>query len=441
LIVAAVLGCLIYAAQKPALIAYLQKVGFPDSDPAHDVSAPAIAAFSLNQTFWFIGLFAVALGLLQVVISGYFMGPRAKLGAMLLGGFLLFDLGRANLPWIVHWDYKQKYEVGSLNPILNLLREKPYEHRVTYAVPWPLSTPQSDEWFDQLYKIEWVQHQFPYYNIQSLDIIQMSRMPEDLASYEQTFRIRVRPTAAGGYEVVPESFPLAARRWQLTNTRYLVGPASFLDLFNQQIDPVQHRFQIVQRFEVLPKPGVTRATQLEELTAVPNENGNYALFEFTGALPRAKIYSNWLVNTNDTANLKLLGDLAFDPAKAVLISTPQKNLPAQATNENSGSVEFQSYQPKHLVLAATNAGPSVLLLNDKFDPQWRVTVDGQPAELLRCNFFMRGVYLPNAGAHTVDFQFSLPHGSLYLSLAALGVGLLLCGFLFFAGRRDAAPAA
>ena len=78
--------------------------------------------------------------------------------------------------------------------------------------------------------------------------------------------------------------------------------------------------------------------------------------------------------------------------------------------------------------------PSVLLLNDKFDPNWHVFVDGKPAPLLRCNFIMRGVYLP-AGAHTVEFKFSAPMGPLYVTLLAMSVGILLCGFLFFLTRR------
>ena len=72
----------------------------------------------------------------------------------------------------------------------------------------------------------------------------------------------------------------------------------------------------------------------------------------------------------------------------------------------------------------------MLLLNDKFDPNWHVFVDGKPASLLRCNFIMRGVYL-TPGAHTVEFKFSLPLGLLYVSLSAIGVGILLCGFLLF----------
>jgi len=276
------------------------------------------------------------------------------------------------------------------------------------------------ELLDELYRIEWMQHHFPYYNIQGYDIVQMPRTPEDLKAFKTALSPRGDAATA----------PLIAREWLLTNTRYLLGAAGYLEVLNQQLDPVQRRFRIVQRFEVAPKPGITQPTRLEELTAVPADNGNYALFDFTGALPRAKLYSSWRVNTNDVANLKTLADLNFDPAKTVLISTPAKNLPMVATNENSGTVEFKSYAPKKIVFAANATAPSVLLLNDKYDADWRVTVDGKPAELLRCNFLMRGVPVP-PGAHEVEFDFSLPNRPLCITVSAIGVGLLLCAFLFF----------
>jgi uncharacterized membrane protein YfhO len=117
-----------------------------------------------------------------------------------------------------------------------------------------------------------------------------------------------------------------------------------------------------------------------------------------------------------------------------LISTPQKDLSTVATNENSGTVEFKSYSPKQIVLAANAPAPSVLLLNDKYDPNWQVTVDGKPAELLRCNYIMRGVQVP-AGAHTVEFQFNLSHRPLYITLAAIATGVILLGLLIFLQRR------
>ena len=74
------------------------------------------------------------------------------------------------------------------------------------------------------------------------------------------------------------------------------------------------------------------------------------------------------------------------------------------------------------------------MLNDKFDGNWRVTVDGKPAELLRCNFIMRGVQLL-PGAHTVEFSFSMPNRPLFITLSALCVAILLGGLSLLEQRR------
>ncbi|MGD0350542.1 MAG: hypothetical protein ABSB84_09550 [Verrucomicrobiota bacterium] len=421
------LGWLIYTSDRPGLVRYLQTVGFGDED-----TAKQIAAFSIGQAGWFVLLFALAAGLCVLTIAGVFAGRRAGLGGILLGAFLVADLGRADLPYITYWDYKQKYDIDpanptdSTNPIINFLRNKPYEHRVA-DLPFniPQRLPFYDDWFGDLYRIEWAQHHFLYYNIQSLDKIQMPRMPADLAAYEMALTPHSTDTTW-----------LSVRRWELTNTRYLLGPAGFLDILNDQLDPGQHRFRVVQRFDVVAKPGVDQVTQLEQMTAAPGENGGCALIEFTGALPRAKLYSHWQVNTNDLTTLQTLTNAGFDPQQTVLVSTP---LPvAGSTNQNSGTVEFTSYASTRIVFRTQTAMPSVLLLNDMFDPHWHVFVDGQPAELLRCNYIMRGVFL-TPGAHTVEFKFSQPHKPLYTTLAAFGVGMLLCGFLLVATRRNAGP--
>ena len=412
--IGSLLAWLIYAVRKPGLVAYLKTVGFSDENMAGQ-----IAAFSVSQVGWFCLFFALALGSLTLMLSGAFAGRRAKWGGILLGTLLVLDLGRADLPWLVFWNYPQKY---ASNPIIDLLQNKPYEHRVAVL--------HSKSLFEELYNIEWSQQLFPYYNIQSLDVIQMSRMPEDLAA----FQAALSPLGT------PDSAYLVARHWALTNTRYLLGPASFLDALNQQLDPEQHRFRIVQRFDVAPKPGIENPTQYSELTAVPAENGDCALFEFTGALPRAKLYSRWQVSTNDNATLQTLASTNFDPWETVLVSA---NLPpptaTNSTNANAGSgtVEFESYAPKDVVFSAHADAPSVLLLNDKFDPNWHVFVDGKPAPLLRCNFLMRGVYLA-PGTHMVEFKFSLPLGPLYVTFAAAGVGILLCGVLIFSTRQTSA---
>jgi len=437
-----VVAWLVYAWQKPALVSYLQTVEAP-GDPNE------IAAFSISQAGWFLLFFALAIGAVILVIAGIFSGKRARLGGILLGAVLLVDLGRANLPWITHWDYPQKY---ASNPIVDILRDKPYEHRVAQL---PFRVPDQFALFDGntgIYGIEWVQQLFPYYNIQSLDLVMRPRVASDLEAYEM---------AMSPVDVI-------ARHWQLTNTRYLLGPAGFLNPLNQDFDPAQKRFRIVQRFTIAPKPGIEQATHLEELTAVPSDSGDYALFEFTGALPRAKLYTNWRlamndkaavagltvtnlgadgweflqrVGTNDFLTLNELASPAFDPWQTVLLaeSPAAPNPPAAATNENPGTVEFTSYAPTDIKFHTRAATPTVLLLNDMFDPHWRVTVDGKPAPLLRANFIMRGVYLPQ-GEHNVEFRFSLPVKPLYVTLSAMALAIILSGFLFYLTRKPQTPA-
>lgn len=410
-------GWLVYSTSRAEMVKYLQEVQFDEA------MAEMIARFSAGQVSWFVILLAVATFLFTWVIRGKFSGPRAKWGAVVLGLFLVFDLGRANQPWIIVWDYEQKY---ASNPVLDRLRQNPYEQRVAIL---PFRPPQELSRLNDLYRIEWAQHQFLYYNIQSLDIVQMPRMPEDLAAFEDALQPRTM-------EDMPRLF---LRRWQLTNTRYLLGAAPYLDVLNQQIDPAQRRFRIAERFEIVPKPGILQPTKLEELTAVPATNGNYALFEFTGALPRVKLYSKWQVSTNDQAALTELASTAFNPQETVIVSSPLSTAPAPGTNA-PGTVQFVSYAPKNIQLKAQAATPAVLLLNDRYDSNWRVLVDGQPAPLLRCNYLMRGVFL-SPGTHQVAFKFQPPMNVFWLSLAAVGCALVLCVLLVVIKDQPAAEAA
>jgi hypothetical protein len=256
------------------------------------------------------------------------------------------------------------------------------------------------------------------------------------------------------------SFSRHTRHWELTCTRYFFGPATlgpvpfaeaearglvdpthkdqyeslatvpWCDVVNLLLDPEKKRFRLALRYDIEPKPGVIEGRYGEELTAVIRTNGAHALIEFTGALPRAKLYTHWQVSTNDTATLQRLADPAFDPVQTVLVADPipGPQSPASSTNQPSGTVQFASYAPKRIELRAQAVAPSVLLLNDRFDPNWKVTVDGKPATLLRCNYVVRGVQVPQ-GNHLVLFRYEPSTTYLYVSVAALIVGLALIGFL------------
>ena len=321
------------------------------------------------------------------------------------------------------WDWQRKY---ASNEVIDFLRKQPYEHRVAVL---PFGAPRQLALFSQLYDIEWKQQLFQYHNIQSLDYVMNPRPRQDEIAFESALY----------FERTTNTLHRVTRRWQLTNTRYLLGAAGFLDVLNQQIDPVQHRFRIAARFDIAPKPGIPNPTGLDELTAVIKPDGQYAVFDFTGALPRAKLYANWQVSTNDQVTLTNLASAEFDPEQKVLVADASLPSPAASSNLNAqsstNSVEFSSYAPKRIVLQAIAGSPSVLLLNDRFDPNWKVSVDGRPEKLLRCNYLMRGVQVP-PGAHVIEFRFAPPINTLYISLAAVVLGLGLCGFLLLYPRKQ-----
>jgi hypothetical protein len=79
----------------------------------------------------------------------------------------------------------------------------------------------------------------------------------------------------------------------------------------------------------------------------------------------------------------------------------------------------------------------LLVLADPWAPGWRVTVDGEPAELLRTNHAFRGVWLP-AGDHTVEFRYEEPLLRLGAGLA-LVTGLGLLGAWLVRRRTRTAP--
>lgn len=372
--------------------------------------ASQVATSSIGAVGMFVGLLLVAVLLVALMLTGRFRGIGPGWTAVVLGVCVVIDLGQAAKPWIVHVDYKKKY---ASNAVMDFLRDKPYEHR---AIGLPFEAPGELGLVRQLYTIEWAQHHFQYYNIQSLDVVQMSRPPRDIARFDAEFPFQ--PVSEDAIHKMP-------RRWELTNTRYLIGPAGFLDVLNTQLDPGKERFSLALLFNIVPKAGVREVVGLEDLTVVPSDSGPYALIEFSGALPRAKLYTQWQVETNLDAVYSQLADPSFDPASMVVVSGEVPSSPVGVTNGPPAEVEIISYGPKRVELQAEAQAPAILLLNDKHDPNWKVTVDGTPVDLLLCNAVMRGVYL-EPGKHRVEFAFKPSLNALYVTVSAMlgSVGLL-----------------
>jgi hypothetical protein len=411
------LATLAYTSSKAQLTSYLREAGF--ADPAF---ADQIAAFSFSEAWYAVGFTGLAIALVIVAMSGWFSGRRVALFVGIAGVFLAVDLMRADRHWVVYYNYKKRY---ASNAVIDFLKDKSYEHRVTARVA-PFSdrhfVDQNTGMFMSVANL-WLQHHFQYYNIQSLEPVQMPRMPE----LDKEFSEAMVPTGTNR----PPS--VLARMWELSNTRYFIGSRQALASIGPQLG--KPPFKILLPFDLTPKPGAPAENlTIDDVDWVKNENGRFAIAEYPDVLPRAQLFTSWQETTNDVEVLDRLASPQFDPHTSVFINGPINIKPTAATN-STGAVTISKYTPKQIELTASNSAPAILLYNDRFSPNWRAWVDGKEENLLRANFIMRGIALP-PGNHTIVMKYAQPTTALKISLVCLAAGFVILGFLAVRSSPD-----
>lgn len=396
---------MLYASNRPALIRHLGLVGFAPEDTA------GIAAHSIREVGLFAGLLTVTVVLVGALLGGAWAGPASRLAPAALGLLLALDLARANVPWIQHYNWRERL---ATNGLLDVLREQPDQQRVTGVFPFALPG-QAGRLQDIVTRVcvgEWAQHQFRYFNIQSLEVVQLPRVPADREAYLKALR----------------GNPL--REWELGNVRWILSVAPLVDAFNKQIDEGRNRFRLRTAFELSQTPSGL-------IQVHTNAQGPYGLIEFTGALPRAMLFDRWRSGVPDDECLRLLPSTNFNPHAECLVADAAPAPAVDTSTQPAGTVTPVSYHPIRRVLATEARTPCVLLLNERFDPHWKVRVDGREEPMLRANYLMRGVYLP-AGKHEVVFSFEPPRTAFLVSAAAFIASIALAGFCGWNARRQTA---
>jgi hypothetical protein len=424
-------GC--FYANRNAFIRYLQDQAFTDSGSP---TPTQISNYCFHQVALFLVFLAAGMLAVAAILSAAWNSSRIQWAWVFLGALLLCDLARADLPWVRYYDYLERYAPDSLT---SFLAEKPWEHRVIGRFE-PLGIGSKAALpFGQLYWF-WLENQFPYHNIQSLDFTQWPHIPDLDRTYLEAFQL-------AGRDPVATDFRPAIRLWQLSNTRYFLSALAWypsletnssgivtntistMDFLNQRGDPAHKSFRQLALFNLVLKPGAEPLQSVGDYTVEPNNHGTIALIEYPRALPRASLYANWQTPSNNQATLNLLASPDFEPLDTVLVATNSSlPRPESRSTANAGVVSITDYHPKYVRLDATAATPAVLLLNDRINPDWKAWIDGVPAPVLRCNYIMRGVYLTQ-GRHIVEFRFRPSLIPLCLSLGGLLLGSILAASL------------
>jgi hypothetical protein len=388
--------------------------GYVNSNSQLKASVEETANFAIREVAVAAVFYAASGALLLFGLSGWCGGPKIKWFWVAAGGLVFLDLARADQPWLHYFNYREKYQT---NAIFDILRKDPWQQRVQLP-RLRLDGNQAFQVLGQIYQQEWMQEQFPYFRIQSLDITQEPRPPAD----KQAFL-----TALAGAK--------QGRLWQLTNTRFLLGlsDTQFVETMNGLLDPAKKRFRVHTPFTV------SQNQQTGGFLVETNTSGPFALIEFTAALPRAGLYTRWQVITNGTDELARLAAEDFDPAKEVVLASAPSVPPSP--DAAPGKVTIDSYDSRLIRMKTESTAPSVLLFIERIEPAWKAYVDGKPVETLRANYLVRGVEVP-AGSHTVEFRLHSDNKGIYLTVGSqiLAV-LLLCVVLIPVRKTEDAPTA
>ncbi len=169
-----------------------------------------------------------------------------------------------------------------------------------------------------------------------------------------------------------------------------------------------------------------------DLDRTPTVTGTRVFYHNRSALPRARLVSAWEPVTGDLDGFLDRVQAGREPVdRRVLLDEVPTPAPIAAPGPLP-PVSFEVDGMNEVVLRAAPPTPSLLVLADMWMPGWQVTVDGEPARLLRADHVLRAVAL-SAGEHTVRFAYHDPVLKQGLTITAAGGLLILIVLVFGAG--------
>jgi hypothetical protein len=102
------------------------------------------------------------------------------------------------------------------------------------------------------------------------------------------------------------------------------------------------------------------------------------------------------------------------------------------------SVTITRHEPQRVELLVRLRQPGIVILADTYYPGWRLTIDGQPAPILRANRMMRGAAVPG-GEHRLVYVYDPWSFKIGGTLSVLALAILLPLVVRHHARSQARP--
>ena len=265
------------------------------------------------------------------------------------------------------------------NPLLEALRTEGNTVRVSLATQ------------DQLLN-DLLQNQFAAMNISCLDISAASRIPDDLNAFFNALELDQE------------------RLWFLAGVKDLVVPQQALQQLKS--DPaVAANVERADGYTLEP-------TQSPDLPS-------HAVVVMKDYLAKATLIPHAELFDTDEALLHRLADLDWNPRASILLESGHRLDEGTGNPSLLDQVDLKTYTPSNIDIQVRSAQGGYLLVNDQYDPDWQVQVNGHDAELLRADYILRAVQVP-PGDSTVTMQYIERYhvGEMFSQIAHINLGEL-----------------
>ena len=111
----------------------------------------------------------------------------------------------------------------------------------------------------------------------------------------------------------------------------------------------------------------------------------------------------------------------WNPRHTLLFDQPSA---ASASSDATGTVRLRRYSGSRIEVEAETTAPGYVLINDRFDLNWRATVNNQPVTPFRTDMILYAVPVP-AGRSALVLRYQSSAIPVYVHLAALGLTALI----------------
>ncbi|PAU93044.1 hypothetical protein CK503_14080 [Aliifodinibius salipaludis] len=137
-------------------------------------------------------------------------------------------------------------------------------------------------------------------------------------------------------------------------------------------------------------------------TEVFNQN-NQRVYRNDDVLPKAFfVDSVATVDTPQQAVDKMKPSANFDASDVAIVETDET---LNSNSDTSATVSVENYKANEIKLQTSSQEDQFLVLSEIYYPAgWEATIDGDPTEIFKTNFVLRGLEVP-AGKHTVRLTF------------------------------------